>query len=461
MNVQARSCVAPQRGERGRGRAALRRGDALRARSGCGRPPRCGRAWQPCRRGRASARRSCGERLRGPRVRSALGRERDRVAWTRARPRGSASRRSSRPRTRSRSISATCSACTCERALPDPPEVACCAQIEIPVIAASSATIAMIRRCARRGGRARSLVESRSRATPRSSAGTYPDCGGSASLERGTLTLKLGMPSAENGACASWSLHADRRRARRSAPSSLRRPRRRPAATRVTRASAVASIPARLPRAVPEVGRAPTACRGSCWPRSARSSRATGATPGAYVPHTRGVLGPMQFQAGSNKAARRVDSAGDQGFGGTWGIWRRSSGHPPYRMDDPDDEIAAAAAKIAVDAGTRAALAARALALQRAALLPQDRAAARGAPRHELGLRPARRVGAGAARAAAPPPRRPGARPCRRRRPRRRACSPTTRSPSRPPPPTTSPTASPTGGSSRCWPGSPSATASS
>ena len=72
------------------------------------------------------------------------------------------------------------------------------------------------------------------------------------------------------------------------------------------------------------------------------------------MPHTRGVLGPMQFQAGSNKAARRVDAAGDQGFGGTWGIWRKSSGHPPYRMDDPDDEIAAAAAKIAFDAGSGA-----------------------------------------------------------------------------------------------------------
>ena len=57
----------------------------------------------------------------------------------------------------------------------------------------------------------------------------------------------------------------------------------------------------------------------------------------------------MQFQAGSNKAARRVDSAGNQGFGGTWGIYRKSSGHPPYRMDDADDEIAAAAAKLAYD----------------------------------------------------------------------------------------------------------------
>jgi hypothetical protein len=78
-----------------------------------------------------------------------------------------------------------------------------------------------------------------------------------------------------------------------------------------------------------------------------------GSDPGAYVPHTHGVLGPMQFQAGSNKAAKRVDAAGDQGFGGTWGIWRTSSGHPPYRMDDPDDEIAAAAAKIAHDAGSQ------------------------------------------------------------------------------------------------------------
>ncbi len=74
-----------------------------------------------------------------------------------------------------------------------------------------------------------------------------------------------------------------------------------------------------------------------------------GRDPGAYVPHTRGVLGPMQFQAGSNKAAKRVDAHGNQGFGGTWGIYRKSSGHPPYRMDDADDEIAAAAAKLAYD----------------------------------------------------------------------------------------------------------------
>ncbi|HEY1478737.1 MAG TPA: hypothetical protein VGF46_01835 [Gaiellales bacterium] len=76
-----------------------------------------------------------------------------------------------------------------------------------------------------------------------------------------------------------------------------------------------------------------------------------GLNPAAFVPHTRGVLGPMQFQAGSNKLARKQDSYGDQGFGGTWALWRTASGHPPYRMDDPDDEIAAAAAKLHNDAG--------------------------------------------------------------------------------------------------------------
>ena len=234
--------------------------------------------------------------------------------------------------------------------------------------------------------------------------------------------------------------------------------------TRVTRASAVAEHPARLPRAVPEVGRAPTACPGSCWPPSARSSRATGAIPGAYVPHTRGVLGPMQFQAGSNKAARRVDARRRPGLRRHLGhLAQGRPGHPPYRMDDPDDEIAAAAAKIAYDAGSAHLLAARAVALQRAALLPQDRAAARRAPRHELGLRPARgspsrrRSPAAAVRDAATQ----AGRATRARRDAREPARRTTRSRSRRPPPTTSPTASPTSASSRCWPGSRSATASS
>jgi hypothetical protein len=76
-----------------------------------------------------------------------------------------------------------------------------------------------------------------------------------------------------------------------------------------------------------------------------------GSNPAALVPHDRGVLGPMQFQAGSNRLAKKQDRSGDQGFGGTWALWRTASGHPPYRMDDPDDEIAAAAAKLRNDAG--------------------------------------------------------------------------------------------------------------
>src|SRR6478752_4870666 len=76
-----------------------------------------------------------------------------------------------------------------------------------------------------------------------------------------------------------------------------------------------------------------------------------GSNPSMLVPHDRGVLGPMQFQAGSNRLAKKQDSSGDQGFGGTWAQWRTASGHPPYRMDDPDDEIAAAAAKLRYDAG--------------------------------------------------------------------------------------------------------------
>jgi hypothetical protein len=116
----------------------------------------------------------------------------------------------------------------------------------------------------------------------------------------------------------------------------------------VSRASATASIPSGYLALYQKWGSA----YGVPWQLLAAVGSVEsrhGSDPGAYVPHTRGVLGPMQFQAGSNKAARRVDAAGNQGFGGTWGIYRKSSGHPPYRMDDPDDEIAAAAAKLAYD----------------------------------------------------------------------------------------------------------------
>jgi hypothetical protein len=120
--------------------------------------------------------------------------------------------------------------------------------------------------------------------------------------------------------------------------------------TSVTRASAVASIPDDYLVLYQRWGSA----YGVPWQLLAAVGSVEsrhGRDPGAFVPHTRGVLGPMQFQAGSNRLATRTNGAGDQGFGGTWGMWRRSSGHPPYRMDDPDDEIAAAAAKIASDAG--------------------------------------------------------------------------------------------------------------
>ncbi len=116
----------------------------------------------------------------------------------------------------------------------------------------------------------------------------------------------------------------------------------------VTRASATAGIPSDYLALYQKWGSA----YGVPWQLLAAVGSVEsrhGRDPGAYVPHTHGVLGPMQFQAGSNKAARRVDAAGNQGFGGTWGIYRKSSGHPPYRMDDPDDEIAAAAAKLAHD----------------------------------------------------------------------------------------------------------------
>jgi hypothetical protein len=121
--------------------------------------------------------------------------------------------------------------------------------------------------------------------------------------------------------------------------------------TSVTRASAIASVPPDYLALYQKWG----AVYHVPWQLLAAVGSVEsfhGRDPGAYVPHTHGVLGPMQFQAGSNKAAKRVDAAGNEGFGGTWGLWRKSSGHPPYRMDSPDDEIAAAAAKIAFDAGS-------------------------------------------------------------------------------------------------------------
>ena len=157
------------------------------------------------------------------------------------------------------------------------------------------------------------------------------------------------MPSAETGW---WRAvhHANRRLRSVVCSRRSRRPPQGACSTGVTRASAVASIPGDYLVLYQRWGSA----YGVPWQLLAAVGSVEsrhGRDPGAFVPHTRGVLGPMQFQAASNAQALRTNDAGDQGFGGTWGEWRRSSGHPPYRMDDPDDEIAAAAAKIASDAG--------------------------------------------------------------------------------------------------------------
>jgi hypothetical protein len=169
------------------------------------------------------------------------------------------------------------------------------------------------------------------------------------SPERGTLTLKLRMVPAENGGVRAGiftRIGVALTLCAVAAPATAQAA----CGTAVTRASATASIPPDYLVLYQRWG----STYGVPWQLLAAVGSVEsrhGSDPGALVPHTRGVLGPMQFQAGSNKLARRVDTAGDQGFGGTWGIWRKSSGHPPYRMDDPDDEIAAAAAKIAFDAG--------------------------------------------------------------------------------------------------------------
>ena len=71
----------------------------------------------------------------------------------------------------------------------------------------------------------------------------------------------------------------------------------------VTRASSVASVPPDYLALYQRWG----AAYGVPWQLLAAVGSVEsrhGRDPGAYVPHTRGVLGPMQFQAGSNKAAQ-------------------------------------------------------------------------------------------------------------------------------------------------------------
>ena len=219
---------------------------------------------------------------------------------------------------------------------------------------------------------------------------------------------------------------------------------------------------ARLPRAVPEVGRgvqgAVAAARrrrlGRVAPRP-RSRRLRA----AYARRARADAVPGRLQQG--REAR--------GLGRRSGV-RRHLGHLPQglrpsavphgrcRRRDRGGRGEARQRR-----GQRAALAARAVALQRAPLVPQDGAPARGALRHELRLWPAAAVRAGVVEG-------PGGQLRALRRDAAastlatalaatpRACSRPMRSRSPRRPPTTSPTTSPTSDSSRCWPGSRSAT---
>ena len=234
--------------------------------------------------------------------------------------------------------------------------------------------------------------------------------------------------------------------------------------TSVTRASAVASIPSSYLALYQKWGSAYgvpwqlLAAVGSVESRHGRDA-------GAYVPHTRGVLGPMQFQAGSNKAAQTRRLGRRPGLRRHLGHLAEVLGPSALPHGRPRRRDCGGSGQDRRGRRRRAPLAARPVALQRAALLPQDRAAPRRALRHELRLRAARAVRAGFAHAAGSARRRRlprGPSRSRARWPRRpRACSRPTPSRSRPQPPTISPTASPTGASSACWPGSRSATRSS
>ena len=194
-------------------------------------------------------------------------------------------------------------------------------------------------------------------------------------------------------------------------------------------------------------GAVPTACPGNSWQRSDRSSRGTGAIPG----HSSRTRAACWARCSSRRARTSSPSAPTAPATRASAAPGACGAVPPdirrIAWIDPDDEIAAAAAKIAADAGSEQ-LWTRALWRYNALhSYGKARAATRSAARHELGLRPARRLGCALRDDAL---RRPSS-----RRPLPSACSPTTRSPSHRPPPTTSRTASPTGGSWPCSAGSP------
>ena len=306
VSFQARSCVAAQRGERRRGLAALRQARRCSARREPRRRPPLRATRPPCPAAGASARRSAASacarcaHARG-RARAARGARRVRVTARGARRPVVAAAKLvraglARPAARARAAARWLRSAGGRVLRPD----------RDAGHAGEQRDDRDDRRCARRAGRVRSLVNARSRATLDSSAGTARNCGGSASLERGTLTLKFGMPSAENGSVRARHLHANRHR---RSPLCAVAPGDRagaPARRAVTRASAVASIPPDYLALYQKWGSA----YGVPWQLLAAVGSVEsrhGRDPGAYVPHTRGVLGPMQFQAGSNKAraARR------------------------------------------------------------------------------------------------------------------------------------------------------------
>ena len=140
-------------------------------------------------------------------------------------------------------------------------------------------------------------------ATPHSSAGSSQACGVIRVTRSRDIDPQVRHASCRKRWCAKRSHHPNRPCCSPSARSL--RPSRAQAActTRVTRASSVASVPPDYLALYQKWG----AAYGVPWQLLAAVGSVEsrhGRDPGAYVPHTRGVLGPMQFQAGSNKAAQ-------------------------------------------------------------------------------------------------------------------------------------------------------------
>ena len=119
----------------------------------------------------------------------------------------------------------------------------------------------------------------------------------------------------------------------------------------VTRASATASIPSDYLALYQKWGSA----YGVPWQLLAAVGSVEsrhGRDPGAYVPHTRGVLGPMQFQAGIEQGRQARRRRRRPGLRRHMGDLPQVLGPPAVPHGRPDDEIAAAAAKLAYDSAS-------------------------------------------------------------------------------------------------------------